>query len=620
MRETILLGFLGLVQGRDLLQEPERSSCWKEGRARSHCCYGAGAGAGGCFLSTEEQEVCCAYRSLNYGHLGFPGLEGLPKHLAAQLRGLLRRRVSRGRAAAMTAALLRGARDELESLRNTSRLNGFGGRLAELPDMSAAYRAFMVYFVVFHGLRKRLSSAILFALVNRETHLWSGFRGVYTAAWGHRDFCRCVEAGEFFARANSQFLELGIGQSHFLQAFLNGTSWQHNALSLQGCERNDDDMVHPRAIQLMAASSQCVPGNLATLIILLHSCILEQDMRKAFMLSAGIFQLATFAGDCVDAAYWGFTARDAILHYARLVWEVGAGRPRTVVLHHTLLKHMAWRKASLNRAPRLPNPEPHSWNQCGPHELGASTIGGAIVRPLGRSFQHGPYGPLCTELGRFWLQAEILKDPEAVQNLQTQRVLAILPITMAWEANPWHHLHWWLPALWFYKLTKRIDASQLEVALVFPHEDIDWAKSTAKGRILDANFRGHTEPDQWSLLETKWPKLAKNVRHFAAGGLHTGVLRWLSSQPARPLQEFHGESYSNVVLGLPSMRFFLQTPQLTCHQISAVKRWVQSSWSSDSGATEQPGPAVEKIFASKSREAPFPGLQLALLQRHGCKV
>ena len=583
------VALLTALSWAELLQvsEPE-SSCWGDCRSRSRCCYGAHGAS--CFTETKEEKRCCAHRTLHFGHLSFPGLEGLPEEVSLQLRSLFRTRGSEltaGRATALTTMFMNRAQAEL---RNTSLATP-----GQLPDMGPAYQAVLVYFVVLHGLRRKLSASAISVLLQRETDLWFSFHRIYTAAWGRRDFCRCVEAGEFFARANTQFLELGVGRQHFLRAFMNGSSWEHRAISLQSCDKSDDGNIHPRAIQLMAASSQCVPGNLATLLVLLHSCILEEDISKTMMLSAGMFQLATFC-DCIDEDFWGFTARDTVLHYARLVWNVGSGWSRTETLRPSLLKQMAWNRIQLNQIPSLDRGP--SWNlQCGPHELGAATVG-----HVGRSdSSFRGHGPLCTELGRFWLQAEMLKDVQATSTARFQRVLAIFPITLAWEANPWHHLHWWLPALWYYKLVKKMSAENLDVALVFPRSDIDWAISTAKGRLVDASFQGNFEPEAWSLLQASWPILQDvKEKHWQRNwGLgredfHAGVLGWLSVRPARPLQDFEGESYSNVILGLPSLRFFLQTPGLTCQKISAVRSWVQLQLSSlSSGISGAPTAAQQ---------------------------
>ena len=547
----------------DLLQSPESPGCWSGSQVRSRCCYGAQR----CFA-----EPCCTARKLNYGHLGFPGFEGLPLDLSGRLRDLLQSRgaaLVRGRAAVLTTWLLRRAETELDFLRNTSQESP-----GHLRDMGPAYQAVLIFFVIMHGLRKQLSALVMSALLSREAQLWPRFREIYTAAWGRRDFCRCVEAGEYFARANAQFLELNIGRQEFLKGFLNGSSWEHRAISLQTCDGHES--VHPRAVQLMASSSQCIPGNLATLIVLLHSCILEQDIGKTMMLSAGIFQLATFVGECIDVDFWGFSARDTVLHYARLIWDVGAGPFRTVELRPSVLRRMAWNRALLNQVPEVPGTRA-SWNlQCGPHDLGSSMVGpGGALSTL--------YGPLCTELGRFWLHGQFTRAPV---NVHSHRVLAVFPVTMAWEANPWHHLHWWLPALWYYKLVKQVDSMQLDVALVFPRTDIDWAVSTAQGRLVDASFTGHTEPSAWSLLQHSWPQVSSEL--WGQGGLHAGVIRWLSQQPARALEDVRGESYSSVIIGLPSMRFFLQTPGLTCHQIFAIRSWVQAA--SHLPPPEQPGP------------------------------
>eukprot|EP00438_Fugacium_kawagutii_P028739 Skav229639 [mRNA] locus=scaffold649:287454:297572:- [translate_table: standard] len=445
----------------------------------------------------------------------------------------------------------------------------------ELPRMEMAFAATLTYFVSLHALHRSVQTGMQ-GMLRREVRLWSAFTSIYTVAWGIRDYCRCVESAEFYARSGSHLVQTGIGNLHFPRVLLNGSLWEHQALSLQDCRKEDEISLSPEALIGIASSSQCIPGDLSTLITLLHSCILEKEIAKVLSLHESIFQLATFAQDCLDTKMWGFSVRDAALYHAKLVWhllqrEKDGELPAEISFDARLQKRIAWaRTSSLFRQAHVTTagvPGSLPWHlQCGPHILQQTEI-----LPL-QDPADGLHGSLCTELGRFWLYLNHRKRPETEQLSGT---LMVVPITMSWEANPWHHLHWWLPLIYYAKVFLDLDPSEVDVALVFPQGDIDFAISTAKGRNLPIGFKGHTEPSTWSILQHDFPfKTETAMMHWSPTGIHAGLLKWISDRPAKALVKYYGQSYKKVILGLPSIRSFLQTPQLYCSSLAHVKRWI----------------------------------------------
>jgi len=51
----------------------------------------------------------------------------------------------------------------------------------------------------------------------------------------------------------------------------------------------------------------------------------------------------------------------------------------------------------------------------------------------------------------------------------------------------------------------------------------------------------------------------------------------LSARRAAPLEEFNGQSYSRVIVGLPAVRYTLQIPRMACAQVASVKEFVEST-------------------------------------------
>lgn len=555
------------------------SHCWDSGHTRAACCYDKQK----CF-----DEKCCAdpFERLT------PAIEAVNKlplahrlqQLIASTDGLkgLRSPVA---ATSFLHKSWKYAQIQLDLLQNRT-LQG------ELPSMDVAFQSTLMYFVSLQALH-RSTRASMQAMLRREVQLWLAFTRIYNTALGQRDFCRCVEAGEFYSRTSAQLLQTGVGSLHFPRVLLNGSTWEHRAISLQNCRVQDARDLEAKTLLRTAHSSQCIPGDLSALIGLLHGCILEKEFRKVISLHEGIFQLATFAQDCLDTQTWGFSARDAALYYARILLSFikmkdmkdgndGLVWPRIRAISQIaqirfdakLQKRFAWARTSSLFRQVLTTPGTGApWHrQCGPHFLDLVQI----LPHEGSATE--PHGPLCTEHGRFWLYLNERSVSEVDEGV-LHGILMVVPITMSWEANPWHHLHWWLPLIWYSKIFLQLDAEDVDIAFAFPHAEIDFRTSTAQGRNLDVNFKGHTEPEIWSVLQHDFPfKSDKAMMHWSPTGIHAGLLRWISAREAKPLMKYYGQSYQRLIMGLPSLRSFLQTPQIPCSSIAEVRGWVQGQF------------------------------------------
>ena len=586
------------------------ADCWVSGHTRSSCCYGRRK----CF---DDIERCCSAPLSRFGPL-IKLLNRLPPVSARLLQQVLtfsQTLAATGVRSPVAATYLvheswKQAQTQLDRARNETLF----GKQGELPSMETAFGATLTYFVSLHALHRSMRP--MQAMLRREVRMWSRFTSIYVAAWGRRDFCRCVEAAEFYSRSSSQLLQTGMGQLHFPRVLLNGSLWEHQALSLQNCRVQDEKSLEAETLLSIAFSSQCIPGDLSTLIGLLHGCILEKELTKVLSLHESIFQLATFVQDCLDNEMWGFSVRDAALHHAKLVWDL---LKKDRVLSHLrfderLQKRIAWAPRSLLFRQRLTGMGPwHS--QCGPHFLEFVQL---LSEEHGETPHSHSHGPFCTEYGRFWLYLNHHRNESADHG-----ILMVVPITMSWEANPWHHVHWWLPLMYCAKIFLKLDQREVDVALVFPHASVDFALSTAKGRDIDVNFRGHTEPSIWSILQHDFPfDNEKTKLHWSPQGIHAGLLKWISDRPAMPLAKYYGRSYQQVIMGLPSIRSFLQTPQLPCTSITQVKQWIQFAEampampiSKSAGACQKLCIALQFQICQCSTQHLLAGLQLAVLQR-----
>ena len=529
---------------RILLLRASVEACWLKG-TRASCCYGHTQNC----VEAELSKCCAAPSSESIMEI----LRSNDPMLPMQHLNKLRDRSLRSAAAALLHETWKKAMLDINRVKNQT-IKG------QLPLLGTAFRSALLYFLSLHALHRSIRSRLMQGILAREALLWSGFTSIYVAAWGPKDFCRCVEAGEFFSRIGAVLLQTGIGENYFPKIFLNVSNLEHRALSIQNCRRHEIDSLDATVVLRTAFSSQCIPGDLATLITLLHGCILEQDLEKVLKLHEAIFHLGTFVSDCLDTRTWRFNVRHTALHYARLLWTL-----RNISSFDAeLQRQMAWapRSALFRQSFSLPGLGSPWYNQCGPHHLHHVKL---LPDQSDASQLHGPF---CTELGRFWLELEYEKEEEAALS-----TLLVVPITMSWEANPWHHLHWWLPAIWYVKGHLGLD--DVEVALVFPHGDINWAMSTARGR--DLKSRAHTEPSTWSILQHRFPFPEYSKKHWTGEGLHADFLKQISSQSALALSEYYARSFRQVILGLPSLRSFLQTPQLPCTALKEVREWIQRS-------------------------------------------
>ncbi|CAE8684202.1 unnamed protein product [Polarella glacialis] len=383
----------------------------------------------------------------------------------------------------------------------------------------------------------------------------------------------------------------------------------------------------PAAMLATIFSTQCLPGDLAMALLTLQDCILAQEWTKALVLHQSLLQLAFFAADCLDEGYWGFSVRDVAVEQARMIWEMAQRslRKSFSLLSRLLPARLAWspwrglesevgkqqqqQERQQQQQQQLQQQQQQqqlgwrpgqAWHQqCGPH---------LVSGPVGIAKSQGatgpPLGPLCTESGRFWLTLDLDHKPWSWR----PRALAIIAVTFAWTSNPWHHLHWWLPALLQLKGMLQLGSDALDVALVFPHEAAAW--ETSSSTYVDPQSPQRSEPERWSILQHGWPLRAdvspeESSRPWQPQGIHADVLRWLSDRPAAPLADFQGANYEQLVLGLPSLRFVTQTPQVTCSQLAAVRRWV--------GSRAEVGAAAATDVSSATRSRP--PWRVSVLQR-----
>eukprot|EP00929_Paragymnodinium_shiwhaense_P020311 TRINITY_DN13585_c1_g3_i1.p1 TRINITY_DN13585_c1_g3~~TRINITY_DN13585_c1_g3_i1.p1 ORF type:complete len:773 (+),score=168.07 TRINITY_DN13585_c1_g3_i1:94-2412(+) len=544
--------------------------CWNAGFTRSLCCYG---GTQGCFDGGDEltQQACCRAGSVLAGP---EVLDKLTQQGDSYFVSFLQRLVSymkqrpnhgKGAATAHVIRQLNTARKHLDHLRNESRR-----QYGKLHQTSTAVLFSLAYFVSLAANKAWMTKKALAGVERRERILWSHFREAYRNMFaGHTDFCRCMEAGEFYSHINSYLQTAGLSGRFFLGRMFNGSSKEHGILRAQGCRTTPLEAFLPETALSLMFSTGCIPGDTAMAILLLENCILEQDIQKALFLQDTLFRFATLGSDCIDTAFWSFTPRDAGLQYGNMVWEL-AKQPRGYrTLEKGLLRKLAW----------VPDQESmriaEAWQDgCTPVD-----VQGPVSLDLQKVDDESSWtpetpavGPLCTEIGRFWLP---LRLPPSTSS--PERLLVIIPVTFSWWANPWHHLHWWIAAIWHYKIVLKLDPEQTDVGLTFPAGEANWGRAVSH-KVKEAV---RAEPTTWSYLRGTWQKNLEtgqyNLKPWQEGGLHLELLAWLSTRPAVPLEELTKNHYKRVVVGIPPMRYTVQSHPMRCSQIRAVKAFVEST-------------------------------------------
>eukprot|EP00928_Gymnodinium_smaydae_P055636 TRINITY_DN39134_c0_g1_i1.p1 TRINITY_DN39134_c0_g1~~TRINITY_DN39134_c0_g1_i1.p1 ORF type:complete len:517 (-),score=28.98 TRINITY_DN39134_c0_g1_i1:196-1746(-) len=304
-------------------------------------------------------------------------------------------------------------------------------------------------------------------------------------------------------------------------------------------------------------TTQCSPGIIASSLLLLQKCILEQSVQHSLWLHDSMFRLATLGSDCHNANYWRFSPRDVARNYAAVVWDI-ARRPRgRTPFAFSLSRQFLWTvKRGAAKAESLLR------TSCGPYHIDGPV---RLARGVNRSDRQHVVGPVCTEMGRGWLPLRCHRVPRAV----VSRTLLVLPcIFVAW-ANPWHHSAWWIPAIWYLRVFLGTRPEDVDVGLVFPRED--------SGR--DAEFQGEWPTWRENLAPSldKRPNGTKFRQLWKRQGLHGDVLELVSKGFARALVEFEGRSYHRIIVGLPSVRWSLDTPHFSCAQLQAVRALVKGT-------------------------------------------
>jgi len=133
------------------------------------------------------------------------------------------------------------------------------------------------------------------------------------------------------------------------------------------------------------------------------------------------------------------------------------------------------------------------------------------------------------------------------------------------------------------------------VALVFIRPGSEFSMTVRKKVVLEGGDRSlrRSELPSWTYLDPDWPTMPDNPRVKKDGrslGLHEDVLAMLTDRPATSLAELGGLPFRRVVLGAPSMRWTVHTPQLRCPQVRAVQALLRSA-PQFAARRGRPGPA-----------------------------
>lgn len=554
---------------------------------RSECCYGVFEQQA-CFQDRLSFARCCRPEVVpgsllvvnNLGELLFEVLLDLREAVESLASGG-GDRPARPAASALVLRQLRQTEQVLEAA-----LNASSGEW--LASMAQAHHFFLAYFLAQEALRLRLPLVARRSIRRREGGVWMRFARFFRRAIGLTDLCRCMESGEFYSHIAQDLRGLGVGKrsgARITHRMLNASAPEHKIVRAQSCAQTPRGVFLPENTLSLMYTTGCVPGDMGSAILLLQSCVLEKDVERVLLMLNGLFKLSTTMADCHDAEFWSFSSRNIAAEYARIVWELANPLGERSTLTPSVLRRLSW-------SPRhdfdvIPEP----WHAaCRPLDIrGGVRIGIGDRRTMSAASIDHEFGPLCTDIGRFWLKLRLTSEQHP-----PPRVLAIFAVTYPWWPNPWHHLHWWIPALLHLKLSLRLVAEETDIALVFPHEDAEWSVVAT----TPAPKPERVEPPEWSFLQHSWPRPhaegAANWRPWR-GGLHADVLGWISATQPRALSELHGEAYARVTIGLPPIRFHVQTPGMTCGEVARVKRFVESTPQFTSAAMARGGRSLAGV-------------------------
>lgn len=488
------------------------------------------------------------------------------------------RRISRHQGGRAAHRVVWTRRILLQSLYDVLNVTDAGVR----KNIEGPYFFLMQYYVTLEALRRKLTSNFRRVLVRKEAEIWKRFSEVVRQQWGYADYCRCLEAAEFYSYVRQALWHSQIPSRHFVAQLLNHSRGGIFTTDGSICRSMDLQMASPPSVFGQALyASQCLPGDVAQFLTHGQECLLEHEFEKFLRIQHSLLFLVTLVMDCLDTKFWGFSPRDVAVELGKAIWQVAKREKALIPLTKSFLGQFAWspHRGVENEKMDVDFDSPwygpwqgQPWHVlCGPH----SVTGPAEVTPsqgFGESYL-GPkyFGPLCTESGRFWLSIGFRQVHTALH----ERTLLIFPVTYSDWSNPWHDLHWWIPAL---DLKKRLqlEAKDVDIALAFPFPDCDWG-TTAK--LLVDQAKGvftRSEPEHWSFLQHMWPKAVnRRIRAWKPKGLHEDVLRWLSDRPARQLKDYYGQSYAKIILGLRSLRFQVFSSSFDCGEMRDVANWIR---------------------------------------------
>jgi len=457
----------------------------------------------------------------------------------------------------------------------------------------AGITQFFIYYVTQVALAGKLEfghSAWRWFLHN-ERVVWQLFSEMYRYALGRIDVNRCMEGEPWYAHiaavlrgAQEQSASGGVTLVN------SGSASRDQMVVAQGCDQLDVEQIGIGASVSLFLTTGCVSGDIAAGLLLLQNCILEHDVHKTLQVYGSLFALATLAFSAHDFTFWTFHVRDIAIGFANALLTFARMPKKNAWFSHEIVEQLLWVVHKID----IENDSVYRYlpvEGCGPHVLKGPLmlekplVLKASVRSLvdaqSNLVEHDA-GPVCTEFGRFWVPIWTSR----VEDLSSVSLVVIVITTASWP-NPWHHSHWWIPAIWYIGVQLRLKPAEVQFGLVFAHENSSFSS------VVQASFDNkvkhklklmeRAEPEEWSSAQYYWPRRKKKKAHgdpkrfFSLQGLHGELITLLSSHTAKPLSELYGRPYREIIVGQLPLRWTLNTPGMSCGQIRAAVSFVRGT-------------------------------------------
>eukprot|EP00929_Paragymnodinium_shiwhaense_P076213 TRINITY_DN39142_c0_g1_i1.p1 TRINITY_DN39142_c0_g1~~TRINITY_DN39142_c0_g1_i1.p1 ORF type:complete len:754 (-),score=114.72 TRINITY_DN39142_c0_g1_i1:213-2474(-) len=557
-----------------------RINCQSLGSSFWQYCYANAKQPGGEDADLREffQRECCK-RKVRGGPQAVAELLGDFTYVEPQeLPDILERRTDlRKSAAAAETYLVRravAARRTVVAARNASRLR----RYQSPVDVPATIWMLRMFYITQEALwyseRDDMRPAFGRWLESFEEELWDVTGGIWWGAYRNVDHCRCAENDVWYMSIGSRLREIAarmqkvdaISMTLGQKTKEGEAVWE--AMTSVQCETEAGEDY--QALSSIIVTSACVPGDVGRVLLALQTCLFEGQLERVLQQYEGLLPAATYAIVCHDAAYWQFDPRDVFRTQAASVWMLASFPTELQPLDPAMISRMLFRSRS-HRSKLTDTRLIPSSPKCAPTAL----EGPFELLPEGDDRTETiELGPFCTEMGKFWLNVSTMETPAEPHFVEKLPVLAIIYATWPEWANPWHHVHWWVPALWYWRLHEGLDPADLQLGFVFAK------KGCRSYERLGELVREETP--ECSQAGYEWPEHAPgssfDEAFYGHGGrrLHADVLEMLSTRAAAPLKALIGQRFVRGVLGLPPLSWTTKTPAMTCSQVRSVANLVRS--------------------------------------------